>query len=371
MRVAVQASDLDHSRIDGTRVYLKELLHRFSVLSPETDFLLYHQNQFNPDLAPPERANYLFSALHFPFAWMQTRFALELFLKRPEKLFLPIQAAPIFIPKGTEVTTTIHDLAFKKYPKTFPLKDRLKLNFLLDVAVKRADKLIAVSQSTKQDLLTFFPKLSPEKIRVIHHGFDSDFFEESVDTSLLAEGLVRYGLSPENYILYVGALQPRKNLTRLIKAFSLAKKEYPEMKLLLVGERAWLSAGIFEAAKKSEYKKDIIFTGRVSFKELRRLYQGARFFAFPSLYEGFGLPLLEAFASRVPVLTSSNSSLPEVAGKGALFCDASSTEDIAKKLSLLWQDADLRKSLISKGQQELTRFSWEKCAKETLSYILE
>jgi len=367
--VALQVSDLDHKRIDGTRVYLKELLNRFGKIDTETKFHLYHRNVFNLSLAPPNFSNYVVKACYFPFAWMQTIFAWKLFRTRPEKLFLPIQAAPIFIPEGTEVTATIHDLAFKRYPETFPKKHLFKLNFLLDVVVRRADKLIAVSESTKNDLLEFFPELPPERIRVIHHGFDSEFFGTKISTEEIRLLLATYCLLPGQYVLYVGALQPRKNLVRLIEAFNIVKQTAPEMKLVLAGERAWLSDEIFETREKSPYKEDIIMTGAVSFENLRVLYQGARLFVFPSLYEGFGLPILEAFASHVPVLTASNSSLIEVGGKAVLYCDASSVEDIAEKLACLWSEEELQKELIQKGETQLQKFSWDKCAKETLEYI--
>ena len=370
MRIAVQGSDLDHARIDGTRVYLKELLKRFGPLSPENNFLLYHRNQFNPALAPPLFPNYQVKSLPFPFLWMQTRFAQEIFREKPEKLFLPIQAAPVCLPRSLQVTATIHDLAFKRYPETFPAKHLWKLNFLLDVVVKRADKLIAVSESTKRDLLEFFPQLPGEHIQVIHHGFDAEFFGARFSLEELSEKLRRYELEAHSYILYVGALQPRKNITRLIEAFDKAKRNTPEMKLVLAGEAAWLSESILEAREKSRYKEDIIMTGRVSFEELRVLYQGARMFAFPSLYEGFGLPILEAFASSVPVLTADNSSLVEVAGEAALYCDAGNVEDMASKLKRLWDDETLRGDLVSKGKEQLKKFSWEKCARETLEYIL-
>lgn len=370
MRVAIQASDLDHSRIDGTRVYLRELLKRFGVLSPETEFALYHKKTFNPVLAPSEFSNYFVRTLSFPIAWMQTRFSWELFRTKPKKLFLPIQAAPVFLPSLVEVTATIHDLAFKRYPATFPKGDLFKLNFMLETAVKRADKLIAVSESTKRDLLEFFPELSPSKIRVIHHGFDGEFFGTRVSQEELASRLKKYQLHEKSYCLYVGALQPRKNLMRLIQAFEQAKKAVPEMKLVLVGEAAWLAESILTVREKSVYREDVLLTGRVSFEDVRALYQGARLFVFPSLYEGFGLPILEAFASGVPVLTASNSSLTEVAGRAALYCNAESVPDIAEKLEYLWRDEALRKNLVARGTEQLKHFSWEKCAKETLGYIL-
>lgn len=389
MKIAIQAADLDHERIDGTRVYLKELLKRFGQLDTKTDFFLYHRNTFNQSLAPPAYRNYHVKQCPFPMAWMQTRFAWELFREKPDKLFLPIQAAPFFIPRNIEVTATIHDLAFKHYPETFPKWDLWKLNFLLNTAVKRADKLIAVSQSTKNDLLKFFPKLSEKKIKVIHHGFDAEFFGAKLNPAEIQKTLINYpayakssagkklprlrrgfgGQEITNYILYVGALQPRKNLARLIEAFNLAKKNIPEMKLVLAGETAWLASDILAAREKSPYKNDIIFTGRVSFEELRALYQGARLFAFPSLYEGFGLPVLEAFASALPVLLADNSSLREVGGNAALYADALSVENMAEKLKHLWNDVELRASLIARGQEQLKKFSWDKCAKETLEYI--
>lgn len=369
MGIAIQAADLDHQRIDGTRVYMREILKRFGTLDPETEFDLYHQGEFNPELAPPAFPKYQVKKRPFPLAWMQTRFAWELFREKPEKLFLPIQAAPLFVPQGTEVTATIHDLAFKRYPETFPKRDLWKLNFLLDVAVRRADKLIAVSQSTKDDLLQFFPDLPEERIRVIHHGFDEAFFSRRLDPEEMKKNLSRFALSPQTYALYVGALQPRKNLTRLIEAFGIAKQSMFEMKLVLAGETAWLAEGILEAREKSAYKEDIILTGRVSFEEARALYQGARLFAFPSLYEGFGLPVLEAFASEVPVLSASNSSLREVGGRAALYCHAESVHDIAEKLERLWSEESLRTELVARGHEQLKKFSWDRCAQETLEYI--
>jgi glycosyltransferase involved in cell wall biosynthesis len=369
MRIAIQASDLDNARIDGTRVYLKEMLKRFGPLSPQTEFSLYHRGEFNMLLAPPQRENYYVKKCPFPLAWMQTRFVGELFFERPDKLFLPVQAAPFFVPSATEVTAIIHDLAFKRYQETFPKRDLWKLNFLLNVAVRRAQKLIAVSQSTKDDLLEFFPHLPEERIKVIYHGFDSEFFSTRLAVPEIEKKLSRHNLYSQTYVLYVGALQPRKNLTRLIEAFNITKKSVPEMKLVLAGEPAWLVDDIFDARNKSAYKNDIILTGCVDFEELRALYQGARLFAFPSLYEGFGLPVLEAMASSVPVLLADNSSLREVGGDATLYVNALSSYDIAEKLERLWNEKELRVEIVARGQEQLKKFSWDKCAKETLDYI--
>ncbi len=371
MNIAIQASDLDHARIDGTRVYVRELLRRFGKLDQSDQFWLYHQRTFNPSLAPPTFPNYTERAIPFPLAWMQTRFAFDLHVQKLNKLFLPIQAAPFLVPRSLEITATIHDLAFKKYPKTFPTLHQLKLNLLLDAVVRRADKLIAVSTSTKKDLLDYYPTLDEKKVRVIHHGYDGEFFGVNLPTDTLQVSLDRFGLLRGRYALYVGALQPRKNLVRLIQAFERVKKTTPDLRLVFAGETAWLAEEIIRARSASVYQSDIIFAGRVTFEDLRALYQGARLFVFPSLYEGFGLPLLEAFASGVPVLTTQNSSLPEVGGDAALYCNAENVSDIAHKLELLWKDTEMAGVLKGKAKERLAYFSWDRSASETLGYILE
>lgn len=371
MTIALQVSDLDHARIDGTRIYIHELLRRFGSLAPETRFALYHQRPFNSVFSPPTFTNYEEHRLPFPFAWMQTRFAAHLFRNPPERLFLPIQAGPLFLPTKLPVTATIHDLAFRRFPETFPLTHRVKLNLLLETIVRRANRLIAVSDSTRRDLLEFFPNLSPERVQVIHHGFNQEYFGHLLTVEEISLQLAPYALRPGSYILYVGALQPRKNLVRLIRAFEQLKDQHPEATLVLAGEAAWLAREIFAARERSVYRDAIVLTGRTSFEAVRALYQGARIFAFPSLYEGFGLPLLEAFAARVPVLTATNSSLPEVAGDAALYCAAEDVHDMAEKLATLWTDTTLREQLIRLGGQRLQEFSWDTCARETLACIVE
>lgn len=371
MTIALQAADLDAARIDGTRIYLLELLKRFSTLSPETDFHLYHKTRFNPELTPPCFNNYTETALPFPSQWMQTRFALEMFRTRPEKIFFPVQAVPVLLPASSEVTITVHDLAWRHYPETFTPKTRFKLDFLLNRSVARADKIIAVSEATKQDLIAAFPKIDDQKIRVIHHGFTEERFGMKVDTLEKTRILTGYGLRDQQYILYVGALQPRKNLVRLIEAFGILKASAPEAILVLAGERAWLSDPIIAARERSPYRDDILLPGQIPSDHLPALYQGARAFAFPSLFEGFGIPILEAFASGTPVLTADNSSLPEVAGDAALYADAFDTGEIAEQLLRLWTDTALCDALRTQGTQRLKHFSWDTCARQTIDYILE
>lgn len=371
MNIVVQAADLDATRVDGTRVYLRELLMRFGTIDPEDRFIVCHKGNFNPELAPPELPNYEFVAIPGKRLWMQTVFAKKLFDIHPDKVFIPLQAVPVATPAGTEIIATVHDLAFRYFPKTFPVAARAKLNLLLGVMVRKASKIIAVSESTKLDLIKFFPDIPSSRIRVIHHGVNAEFFSRPVTSAERDIVLAPYGLAPDSFMLYVGAIQPRKNLVRLVAAFEKAKATHPEMKLVIVGEKAWLSEQIVERMRRSPYADDIIRTGKVPFAELPVWYQSARFFAFPSLYEGFGLPLLESFAAGTPVLSGSISSLPEVGGDAALYCDPHVDADIVEKMNLLWEDAKLRDLLRARGKERVKLFSWDRCAEETLSFIRE
>lgn len=368
MHIAIQAADLDAERIDGTRVYLLRLLERLGTISPEESWHLYHRRDFNPDLAPPLFSNYTVRTVPFPFFWTQTRFSWELLHLKPERVFMPVQALPIFLPRETQSIVTIHDLAFKIFPEHFPSRDLRRLNWFTDFAVRRADRLIAVSEATKRDILKFYPKTPEEKIRVIHHGFDAP---PSISEEDSQKTLKKFGLVPNEYILYVGALQPRKNLERLMTAFETLAQKYPSARFALTGEAAWMSEEIFRARNRNLFRNRIILTGRVSFADRAALYRSARIFAFPSLYEGFGLPILEAFAANVPVICANNSSLPEVAGDAACFFDAENIDELIEALFDLWNDEMKRQVLVEKGKEQLKKFSWNKCAHETAEYIIQ
>ncbi|MFA5776898.1 MAG: glycosyltransferase family 1 protein [Parcubacteria group bacterium] len=369
MKIAIQASDLDSKRIDGTRVYLLNMLNRFGKISPDDDFFIFHKKDFNSELAPEKFYNYKIIKKPFPFCWTQTRFSFEIWKENYGALWMPMQALPFVRRKNLKTTITIHDLAFKYFPQLFPRKDLRRLNIFTDFAIKNSDKIIAVSNSTKNDILKFYPEIKEEKIKVIYHGFETELFQGEIPEENKNKILKTYNLQPKNYILYVGALQPRKNLEILIKAFDKIKKENQDLKLVLAGGKAWMWEGIVNKIKNSEYEKDIIITETIPFEEVVVLYRNASVFVFPSLYEGFGIPLLEAFASGVPVISASNSSLPEVGGNAALYFNEKDSEDLSCKIRSVLKDDNSRKELIEKGNEQVKKFSWDKCARETIEVI--
>lgn len=368
MKIAIQAADLDAPRIDGTRVYIHNLLKYFGTLDPASQFFIYHKNNFNPHLAPPDFSNYKFTAKPLKYFWTQTRFCCSLWKDKPEVLWMPMHNIPIIRRKGLKTVVTIHDLAFKYFPETFTKKDLFKINLLTKLAVTLADKIITISESSKKDILKFYPSVKSDEIKVIYHGFDAEVYDRERDMGKEEEIKNKYGISGP-YLIYVGAIQPRKNLERLVEAFDKSKKYLPDLKLVLVGEKAWLSDGVFKKIEDSSYKKDVMCPGQLEFEMVGHLLRGAAAFVFPSLYEGFGIPVLEAFAAKVPVICADNSSLPEVGGDAAIYFNGQNADDLAEKIKKVLADDGLRNIQVAKGLERIKKFSWEKCARETLEYL--
>jgi len=373
MKIAIQAADLDAKRIDGTRVYILNVLKRFGKISPQDDFYVYHRRDFNPELAPPEFSNYKIKKVKSPAFWTQLGFAGELWKDEPDVLWMPMHNIPFVRKKNLKTVVTIHDLAFKYFPDYFPKDDLRRLNFLMDAVAKKADKLIAVSESTKRDLLKFYPFLKEENIRVIYHGFDAELYDRKFTVEEVGKILSKFKIQSAGrrtkFLLYVGAIQPRKNLETLVRAFNLVKKTQLNLKLVLAGEKAWLFEETMKEIERSPNKNDILLLGNVSFADLPILFQSAEAFVFPSLYEGFGIPVLEAFASGTPVITAKNSSLPEVGGEAALYFEEKDEQDLAEKINSVLNDKNTGEVHVSKGKEQLKKFSWDKCAQETLDFL--
>ena len=284
---------------------------------------------------------------------------------------MPMHNIPYFKSGKLKTVVTIHDLAFKYFPEMFTKAELWKLNFLAGLAIARCDKIITISESSAQDILKFYPNIAADKIKVIYHGFDGNVF--SGPREIKKENEIKKELQINGrYVLYIGAIQPRKNLGTLISAFEKLKeshKDYADLKLLFVGEKAWLWDEVFAQIEKSPYKSDILTPGRIKFENIGHLMRGAEIFCFPSLYEGFGIPVLEAFSAGVPVVVADNSSLPEVAGDAALYFSGKDYHQLAENLDKILQDQDLRNDLIAKGKKQAQKFSWEKCARETLECL--
>jgi glycosyltransferase involved in cell wall biosynthesis len=272
-----------------------------------------------------------------------------------EHLLLPLHGAPTVL--------TVHDLIFRRYPAHHKRLNRWYLNATMPLFCRRAGHIIAVSERSKRDVIEAY-SISPEKITVIYEAADPRFCPQSVETVTAARA--HYGL-PDRYLLFVGTIEPRKNLGRVLTAFERLHAEGLTDALVIVGKRGWLYGDFFARLEQSSAKQAVIFPGFVPDADLPAVYAGAQALAFPSEFEGFGLPVLEAMACGTPVVCSNTSSLPEVAGDAAFLVDPLDVGALTDGLAHVLQDETLREQMRDRGIAQSAQFSWTRAAEETLT----
>lgn len=292
------------------------------------------------------------------------------FLIRKEKntiIHNPSQIPTFFKFKNKSVIS-VHDLTPLKFPKEHRFGKKILYEFLLPRTLKNASRIIAVSKSTKNDILKIFPKINSEKIKVIYFAANENYkvIKNEKNLDYIRK---KYNL-PNRFILFVGTIEPRKNIVRLLKAFSEVYKKIP-IPLVITGKLGWKYKKIYYTYKKLNLEDKVIFTGYIDEKNLPSIYNLAAIFVYPSLYEGFGLPPLEAMACGTPVITSNTSSLPEVVGDAGIMTDPYNVDGLANVMREVLTNDGLREDMIKKGLKRSKMFSWEKTAKETLKVYEE
>jgi len=298
--------------------------------------------------------------------WLtQTALPPKYFFKKPVDIF----HSPFFagIPRVglPKMIVTIHDLSFLKFPEHRGLKTSRYFLRRTRLATKNSKKIIVPSKATKKDLETFL-KINPRKIQVIYEGVDREF-RFIRDRKTIRKKLSKYLPPAQEFILSVCTLEPRKNLARLVKAFSLLPLEMQrKYRLVLIGAKGWNNPELFQVINNLNLKGKVILPGYVAQKDLPYFYNTATLFAYPSLYEGFGLPVLEAMACGAPVITSNVSSLPEVTGKAAILVNPLKEEEIAGSIRKLILSLRLQKLLRKKSLLQAKKFTWEKTASQTI-----
>jgi glycosyltransferase involved in cell wall biosynthesis len=273
----------------------------------------------------------------------------------------PTGTMPHTLARAKKVAT-VHDMVPYIYPQTSSRLDWLIYRWWLPLAAPRLDALITDSHNSKKDILRFMP-ISSEKVKVSPLSSPSHF--KVLPEEEVLEVLARFNIS-RPYILYVGSIQARKNLARLLEAYAQLRRWSSKWTLVVVGARKWKSSPVYAALERLGMSEAVNFTGFVEDEDLPALYNGADLFVFPSLYEGFGLPVLEAMACGTPVVTSNASSLPEVAGEAALLVDPYNVEEIAAAMRRVLEDPDLAQELREKGLARAKQFSWERTARQTI-----
>lgn len=358
MNIGIEAERANNPVKTGAEHYVKELIQHLAKIDAHNQYTLYLQTQ-PQDWFLNLPANFKLKVMPFPKFWTQLRVSWEMLWHPPDVLFVPASTLPLIHPKSVY---TEHDVAWIYYPEIFTWYMRQFHRIFSWLARTSATKIISISESTKKDLVNHYG-VDPEKISVIQHGYtETAQINHELPSELKAK-------LPDKYILFLSTLQPRKNLNLLINAFREIKTEHPELphKLVVVGKAGWKFQEIL--TKIEENKDIVVYMGHVGDNDRWPIYRGADMFIHPSLYEGFGMWILEAFECGTPVAVSNNSSLPEVGGEAALYFDPKSKEEIKNIILKILSDETLRQNMIAKGKQRLAHFSWEKCAQETLAVL--
>lgn len=355
MRIAIDASRCTVQRVTGTENYAIQLIRALIRLNTQHDITLYFRDTPSSDLFPVSE-HVTYGVIPFRRAWTHVRFAAELWRDQPDVTFVPAHTLPIFFP-GTAVVT-VHDLGFKYFPQAHPVRQRLYLDWTTRYSAYRVNIILADSQATADDLHRFYG-VESDKIRVVYPGINP-----------LAVGDIqtvrqKYNL-PERYFLFVGTLQPRKNIARLVEAYQLWQRQNPgdNAGLVLAGGKGWLYDPAWV-----EGVEGIHLMGYVDDADKGALYAGALALVFPSLYEGFGFPVLEAMQCGTPVIASNTSSLPELVGEPGLLVNPLDVEAIAEAMSQLSNETSLRSKLVGQGFAQATRFTWIEAARKTLAAL--
>lgn len=401
MLIGIDGNEANVKNRVGSGQYAFELLKQFHSLSlrpaswrgSNLEFIVYLKDQPLEDL-PNQSANFKYQIFGPKKLWTQFALPVKLsFRKKADVFFSMAHYGPRF--SRVPYVVTIHDLSYLHFPEMFKKNDLYQLTSWSKYSIKNAAHIIAVSRKTKEDIVKNY-KVLPSKISVTYEGYDKERFKPQ-SKPIIYRVKKKYAVKGD-YIIFVGTLQPRKNLERLIEAFSQlirtsltpgvssdASMHTPgvfllDLKLVIVGKKGWLYESIFPKVKDLGLDQNVIFTDYVPDDDLPALISGARVYVLPSLWEGFGIPVIEAQACGVPVVVSNTSSLPEIVGysprhpersegSSAILVDPKNVDSIASGIKKVLTDDKLRSDLVKKGLQNIKRFSWQTCAKETLTVL--
>jgi glycosyltransferase involved in cell wall biosynthesis len=364
MRIAFDGTTLTPGRT-GVGYYTEHLLqHLAREVAVTGDEIVVVSNQAIDTQQPLPPHVRVHEGHRFPIriGWMQMRATAALAELRPDVAHFTNGMMPI----GSTVATvvTVHDMSLRLYPRCHPLRRLLLNRPLMHLAIQQAATIVTVSHSARRDLLNLHG-VPPDRVAVVHEAA-SPVFRPISNRVLLEDVRARYSL-PERFMLYVGTIEPRKNLMRLMSAFAEARRSGIQQHLVCVGPYGWASRDLTGHVERLGIRDAVHFTGYLPFEHLPAIYNLGDFFAFPSLYEGFGLPVVEAMASGLPVLTSNTSSLGEIAADAAETIDPTDTDAITDAIYRLATDPELRRDRAERGLRRARNFSWTQTAREMLA----
>lgn len=375
MRIGINGTCLWQEAKTGVEWYAVLLLENLKDL-PESKnhefFVYYPENLGKGDVQWQSKfpSNWRFIGIKWRWKYFWTQLALWRQMKKDkiDLFFAPAHVIP-FLYRGKAVMT-VHDLAFKYFANAYSAKELQYQDWAVRSAIKQGAHFLVPSKTTRDDLLKFY-QVEADRIHLAYHGFDAQDFQK--DLSQWPELLKKYNLG-EKYFVTVGRVENKKNNLNMIKAFELFKKENDDKEyqlVFLMGKPGFGYEQIKAAADNSVYKDDIKFLGYLSRSELKTVLSGARVFLFPSLYEGFGFPILEAMSVEVPLITSNYGAMAEIAGDGAVLVDPLNVEEMAMAMKNLVSDEVLRQRLLSNAKAILTKFTWRNAAEKSMAAFLK
>ncbi len=364
MLIGIDASRAVSRAPTGTEIYSRELIRALLAQDCCNTYRLYTREPVSADFFSPN-ANAVVRPIRFPRLWTLVRLSFEMRVHPPDILFVPAHVLPPIHPNRTVVT--IHDLGHLHFPEAHARLQRAYHTWATQWNVRAATRVLADSEATQRDIVQFC-RVPFDKVTVVYPAFDRQLYHPVQDPAQIQATCARLRIR-RDYILAVGTLQPRKNYVRLIQAFNRLKAGVET--LVIVGKRGWMYQPIFDEVTRLGLAARVRFLDYVPPAEMPALVSGARLLAFPSLHEGFGLPVLEAQACGTPVVCSMTSSLPEAAGDGALLVDPCDVDALTAAIERLVADDALREKLIANGFKNVRRFSWEDCARLLLSVFEE
>jgi len=372
MLIGIDASRANRDEKTGVEWYAYHVIQNLKKIMPQDmEVVLYSQEKLKGDLADLP-ANWRSRVLNWPpwIFWTQMRLSWEMLRHRPDVLFIPAHVIPLIHPKKTVMT--IHDVVFKYFPESYSWRENWYQEFAVKFAKKHAVKIITPSEATKRDLIALYD-FPPEKIRAVLNGYDENLYQKISDENKINAVLKKYGIK-KPFLLSIGRQERKKNTAGIIEAFShitehISHSTNQNLSLVLVGKKGFGYEEVEEAIKNSPAKDRIKQLGWVAPEELVCFLSAAAVFVFPSFYEGFGIPVIEAMACGCPVVTSGTSSLPEAVGEAALLVDPRNIDEIAGAVEKILTDENLRPELIKKGFEQAKKFSWRKTGEGVLAVI--
>lgn len=364
MHIAIDAHSVG-AKLGGNETYATNLIEALAEIDQSNRYTLYVTKPEAIDRFANRWPNFSVKQTlpHTPLVRIPLTLARELRRHPVDVLHVQYTAPPL---APCPVVATIHDLAFEHLPETFNRRSWMQLRFTVRRTARRAAQIITVSEYSRQDISKTYG-IAPERITVTPEAAPSHFSPITNDTEL-KNVRKTYGVA-RDYILSLCSLQPRKNLVRLIEAYSGWRQSHPEIafpQLVLAGKRGWLDNEVFRVAAQSPVAKDILFTGYVAEKDLPALYSGSVCFVYPSYFEGFGLPVLEAMQCGAPVIAGNKTSLPEIVGEAGVLVDPFNQEELLQAIARVIKDRSYRNELRRKGLLRARDFSWTTTAHLTL-----